>query len=272
MKHFKEAKSHLEKAHSLDPEGTVYTQWLKRTDDELGKMPKPLVVPMEPTAEEKAAQANMQPAEELRLPDQPKPALRFDWYQSLTHVNIDIYKRDCTEADAPVDIHEDMVQITAQLGEGREHQQHWPLWSKVVPAESKVEYLKPKISIRLKKAKQENWKDLEGDGTGVGTPAALLDDSVPIKHIYPTSAKKVVNWDEVAASVEEEKHEGDKALQALFQNIFKDGTEEQRRAMIKSFTESGGTVLSTNWEDVGKRKVECTPPSGVVPKKWDEKE
>jgi suppressor of G2 allele of SKP1 len=80
----------------------------------------------------------------------------------------------------------------------------------------------------------------------------------------------VVNWDEVAASVEEEKHEGDKALQALFQNIFKDGTEEQRRAMVKSFTESGGTVLSTNWEDVGKREVECTPPSGVVNKKWNE--
>jgi hypothetical protein len=30
--------------------------------------------------------------------------------------------------------------------------------------------------------------------------------------------------------------------------------------MMKSFVESGGTVLSTNWEDVGSRQVKGSPP------------
>jgi hypothetical protein len=41
-----------------------------------------------------------------------------------------------------------------------------------------------------------------------------------------------------------------------------------RRAMNKSFQESGGTVLSTNWSEVGSKKVEGTPPKGLEMHKW----
>ena len=34
-------------------------------------------------------------------------------------------------------------------------------------------------------------------------------------------------------------------------------------------TESGGTVLSTNWDEVGGKKVEVQPPDGMEFKKWD---
>jgi len=33
--------------------------------------------------------------------------------------------------------------------------------------------------------------------------------------------------------------------------------------------ESGGTVLSTNWKDIGKEKTECKPPDGMEFKKWE---
>ncbi len=39
--------------------------------------------------------------------------------------------------------------------------------------------------------------------------------------------------------------------------------------MIKSFTESNGTCLSTNWTDVGAKKVEVTPPDGMTAKKFE---
>ena len=32
--------------------------------------------------------------------------------------------------------------------------------------------------------------------------------------------------------------------------------------------ESNGTVLSTNWKDIGKKPTECTPPSGMEAKKY----
>ena len=36
-----------------------------------------------------------------------------------------------------------------------------------------------------------------------------------------------------------------------------------RRAMNKSFQESGGTVLSTNWSEVDKGQVDVKPPDGM---------
>jgi suppressor of G2 allele of SKP1 len=52
----------------------------------------------------------------------------------------------------------------------------------------------------------------------------------------------------------------EKDLEAFFQSIYGDLGEEGKRAMMKSFTESGGTVLSTDWGDVGARKVVPQPP------------
>lgn len=39
--------------------------------------------------------------------------------------------------------------------------------------------------------------------------------------------------------------------------------------MIKSYQESNGTALSTNWEDVKKGPVETQPPDGLEAKKWE---
>lgn len=33
--------------------------------------------------------------------------------------------------------------------------------------------------------------------------------------------------------------------------------------------ESNGTVLSTNWKEVGSKKVEGSPPDGMEMKKWE---
>lgn len=33
--------------------------------------------------------------------------------------------------------------------------------------------------------------------------------------------------------------------------------------------ESNGTVLSTNWKEVGSKKVEGSPPDGMEMRKWE---
>lgn len=83
------------------------------------------------------------------------------------------------------------------------------------------------------------------------------------KPTYPTSSKKATNWDRLAndAMAEEAKlakaHEkdpnaqGDKKLNELFQQLYADATDDQRRAMVKSYSESNGTSLSTVWDEVG---------------------
>lgn len=86
---------------------------------------------------------------------------------------------------------------------------------------------------------------------------------------YPTSSKTgPKNWDKVVDS-EVVNDEDDKDVNFFFKQLYKNATPEQQRAMMKSFTESNGTALSTDWSDVGKRTVETVPPEGVEAKKWD---
>jgi suppressor of G2 allele of SKP1 len=82
-----------------------------------------------------------------------------------------------------------------------------------------------------------------------------------------TSSKPTKDWNKVAKEVDEEKPEGEQALNALFQQIYKDADPDTKRAMMKSFTESNGTCLSTNWADIGNKKTEVKPPEGMIAKK-----
>merc|ERR1712098_763173 len=86
---------------------------------------------------------------------------------------------------------------------------------------------------------------------------------------YPSSKGKR-DWNAIDKDCEKElsseKLEGDESLNKLFKDIYGNASEETRRAMVKSFQTSGGTVLSTNWDDVGKADYEGKdrpePPAG----------
>ncbi|RZR77381.1 hypothetical protein BHM03_00002424 [Ensete ventricosum] len=93
----------------------------------------------------------------------------------------------------------------------------------------------------------------------------------PQRPSYPSSKSKV-DWDKLEAEVKKEKDEkldGDAALNKFFQDIYRDADEDTRRAMSKSFVESNGTVLSTNWREVGLKRVEGSAPDGMEIKKWE---
>ena len=89
---------------------------------------------------------------------------------------------------------------------------------------------------------------------------------------YPSS-KGCKDWDRIEVEVKraekEEKLDGDAAANKFFQDIFRNADEDMRRAMTKSFQESNGTVLSTNWKDVGAKKIEPSPPEGMDLRKWE---
>jgi suppressor of G2 allele of SKP1 len=53
---------------------------------------------------------------------------------------------------------------------------------------------------------------------------------------------------------------GGDPVDGFFKKLYAGADPDTRRAMMKSYQESGGTALSTDWGDVGKRKVEPVEP------------
>jgi suppressor of G2 allele of SKP1 len=116
----------------------------------------------------------------------------------------------------------------------------------------------------------------------VNTPPALANSAAS-----PPTATKAgstlpqarKNWDSVTKNIlESEKPKttaddpnvsGDSTLNEFFQNIFTNSDDDTKRAMMKSFQESGGTALSTNWDDVKKAPVPIKAPTGSEARKWE---
>jgi len=68
--------------------------------------------------------------------------------------------------------------------------------------------------------------------------------------------------------IEENEDDGDE-VNGFFKKLYKDASPDVRRAMVKSYQESGGTALSTNWSEVAKKTVPISPPDGMEAKKWE---
>ena len=49
---------------------------------------------------------------------------------------------------------------------------------------------------------------------------------------------------------EEKETNNQESVDEFFKKIYSNATDEQKRAMMKSFQTSNGTVLSTNWDEV----------------------
>lgn len=93
--------------------------------------------------------------------------------------------------------------------------------------------------------------------------------SAATTEITTSPAKEPKNWDKIVKELEAEESESNKGdVAEFFREIYDKGTDEVRKAMTKSFAESGGTVLSTDWDEVSKQKVPVKPPEGCELKKW----
>ncbi|OSX67541.1 hypothetical protein POSPLADRAFT_1176403 [Postia placenta MAD-698-R-SB12] len=151
-----------------------------------------------------------------------------------------------------------------------------PLKGQIDPDRCEYTVGKFKVEIRLAKRASGRWGTLVGDSPD--PPATLAP--VPTSSAPTTSQprKKQKNWDALtkeilssdkAANPDEDPNVGgDAAVNDFFQKLYADADEDTRRAMLKSYQESGGTTLSTNWDEVGKSKVEVKPPEGSEWKKW----
>ncbi|KAJ1653926.1 Cochaperone protein [Dispira simplex] len=204
---------------------------------------------------------------------------RHEWYQNESRVYVNVFIKKLRPEDVTVDITEHSLSVNVQLSNHENFELDLnTLGGAVDPSQSSYEILSTKLEIYLqKKVVGYQWAQLEGSSTQPTTRSATVNPSIAssgtgAEHMpsYPSSSKKAKNWDKLAKEAENDdfdKPDGDRALNELFQQIYRDADEETRRAMMKSFVESNGTCLSTNWEEVSKGKVETKPPEGMAEKK-----
>jgi suppressor of G2 allele of SKP1 len=222
---------------------------------------------------------------EAPKPVVPTPAnkIKHDWYQSNDSVTVNILAKGAPKDATEVELKKDTLSVSFPItGSTSEYNfSADPLYAAIDPSQSKFRVTPNKIEITLKKAVPgTKWHNLEGDrqiepSTDENKPSIpshvltgkTTQESAPA---YPTSSKTgAKNWDKVVVEDLDDKDEmdGDETSH-FFKQLYKGATPEQQRAMMKSYQESGGTVLSTDWSNVGGKTVTPEPPEGMEAKKY----
>lgn len=204
-----------------------------------------------------------------------------NWFQTASYITINI------DASAPLNttdfkafIEKKHISIQKQKPEEEENATLNPLFelslsNGIDPEASSATINNRKIEFKLKKEVENfQWVTLEKQGA-----AASITNQGNIqgfKPSYPSSSKVKKDWDnidkEISKELDQEDVKGNDAMMKLFKQIYENGNEETRRAMVKSFQTSGGTVLSTNWGEVKEKEYDGkdrpTAPDG---QEWADK-
>lgn len=253
---YETAKVAFEKGQALDPANASWKTWLRKCDAELAiengsetNTASSTTTTETPASAPAPAPAPAPASAPAPAPAPAKPTLRHEFFQTATHVVISVFAKGLKKEDVEVEFQERSLSLSIkQTNTGSEFQHTWELFDEIVTSESSFFVGSVKIELKLKKKNGVHWPALEKVAS-TGPARAMNAPVVTEPPAYPTSSRTgKKNWDAIANSVEEDKLEGEQALNKIFQDIFSTGSEETRKAMMKSYVESGGTVLSTNWD------------------------
>lgn len=280
------AKAVLEKGSSLAQNDSRYTKLIRECDECIAEencnvtcssapkeLPKVVCHPIGSLPSDfMEVEQRCSKSQKIEEVEPTKPKYRHSYFQKPEEVVLTIFAKGIPANNVSVEFGEQIFSAVIDIPDENYYYFRPRLFAKIVPDKCRYEVLSTKIEIRLVKVEAVNWPSLEY------CKEVFVTQHVPVpsrllKPAYPTSKPKGIDWDKLEAQVKreekEEKLDGDAAVNKLFGTIYKDADEDTRRAMMKSFIESNGTVLSTDWKDVGSKKVEGSPPEGMELKKWE---
>ncbi|KAL4445985.1 hypothetical protein ABPG74_010977 [Tetrahymena malaccensis] len=279
----------------------VVKRWLNKCEAELSNKDFKGSVPVSASSATTTTTntATQNPTEEVKHSDKPKTAdilsgtgkIAYTWYQTTKNVGIEINHSLQRKEDLKTVFEAKKVDVSFPIGNGSDYDLTLDLFDEIVPETVKVTVHLSKIEIVMEKKKpDQSWKSLNATVKFEEIPTAKTEtNQTEVKKVvvqpanppsYPTSSLKKKNWDKIDMEIEEDmkknKNEymiSDDPMKGIFKQIYDASDENTKRAMMKSYLTSGGTVLSTNWDEVkdkdyeGKDRPEA--PKGQEWRKWE---
>jgi len=218
----------------------------------------------------------------------PTPGkVSYQWSQNESSVTIDFKFALKLKDSLKVDFQQKTASISFNVDEGKKYELTLVLFDDINASASKHTVHIDRIEVVLEKAtKKRDWALLEKAESKnekvletIAPKPISSNKAVTTQAAYPTSSKVKRDWNKLDKEIEkdiqehkEEYSEGD-PVNGMFKMLYDHSDEATRRAMMKSYQTSGGTVLSMNWDEVKTKDYEgrdkVTAPDGQEWRKWE---
>ena len=210
---------------------------------------------------------------------QQDPTPKYQYYQSNKVMTVSILEVGVRPEDLTVRFEPKRLLVLLRRNGTNVTVVAGTLWSEIDVERSKVVFLEEKVLVKLRKAEHHEWHELLDRGDAVKPAAKLRGPETPSgdeagaaavpppEAVIPTRDPNKPrpyashrDWDameqDIAEAARDEPAGGEAAMKELFQKIYAGATDDTRRAMVKSFQTSGGTVLTTNWDEAKTKDYE----------------
>lgn len=163
------------------------------------------------------------------------PKITIDHFQTPTHINAYLYVPDLANYSASVEAttHNFTVTFTNKTDASKSFVKTVNLHGAIEPELVQEKVYPTKLEIQMRKKTSGNWPALE-----VGVKSST-NDVVPAK-----------DWSKIQIEDDSDDDLNSENPDDFFKALYADADDDTRRAMMKSFVESGGTSLSTDWDKV----------------------
>lgn len=201
------------------------------------------------------------------------PKYRHQWFQNPHKVEVNIMAKGLTKDQVTVTIQPDHLYVAISTNANREsstkkcgteYELDIQLYSTVNVDASRYAVLGTKIEIHLFKDEQgKEWSALDASGTdesgsgaapmqgaqtGTAAASAATKSTAAVMRSPYAGKAGQIDWDGIAADDDTEAASDD--ITEFFRKLYSTADSDTKRAMMKSFQESGGTALNTNWGEV----------------------